>query len=184
MEDRHRTGILGTLARPHERCSEGDGMVRKPQAVDRVIEGKYREMIERVLRRKNAIAQLQLQTGKAGVDLTISVVPRNPKAAPMELDVADKDFVFLHVGRGTTFEIPDIGGVNLPVGQEEQIELLTTAVVEGRFEEDLVYSGEHLISGKGTVHFPHRDVSSSWSRLTIRRLTSKAEEHVKYEPYL
>jgi hypothetical protein len=159
-------------------------MVSKPQPVNQAVEKKYRDLIEKVLRSRNADAQLRVASGKPGVDLTIFVTPRNPRAASIELDIGDKDFVFMHIGQSTTFEIPSSGGVNLPVGQDEQIELLTSAVVEGKFEEKLMYSGEKLVSGRGLVHLPSKDVATSWKRVTVPFLKNKREHDIKYEPYV
>lgn len=144
---------------------------------------QYMKIIEEVLPPTSGEVGVQTKTGQVDADFTITVSPRNPNSAVIKIEVADKDFVFLHLGQATTFEIPPWGGVNLSLGQKEQIELLVSAVIAGRFREELVYAGDRLVGGKGTVQLPEEDVSTRWSRLTAAVLKTKTTKIVKYEPY-
>lgn len=162
---------------------EGDALVKDHNRRETGSEPIYKFMIEGILRQNDAIAELTVTTGKSAIDLSLSVIPDNPQAASIELDIAMKNFVFLHFGKGTTFEIPPEGGLNLPVGQMEQIRLFIEAVVDGNFEERLLYSDDRLVSGTGVLHLKDEDVGTTWTTLSVALFRSKREEHIHYEPY-
>jgi hypothetical protein len=161
-------------------------MVRTPNELSTIVVEKYRDLLERVLDSMRAEAKVSLDAGKPGIDFSVLVVPSSPRSASVRLDVAQKDFVFFHMGQGTTFEIPSSGGINLPIGQSEQILAFMTAAVEGRFEEDLTYVKDKLVAAKGIVHFVGSKWKDAHSMMNIGWLylfKKKSRRHVNYEPY-
>lgn len=158
-------------------------MVTKFTEEQNNIENLYLTLVKEVLSSMPGTADIKVTSGRPGADFTIKVTPTNERAAEIEIDVADRDFAFLHAGQGTTFEIPPWGGVNMPVGQREQLRALIKAIVEGKFEEQLIYAGSQLVAGKGTAHLAQKDVSVSWRRLTMGLLKSKTRKEMTYAPY-
>ncbi len=148
------------------------------------VEQEYRNIVEGALQRAHAAAEILTKAGKPGVDFSISVIPRNPRAAAINLEVVERNVVFLHMGQGTTFEFPKWFGIGLGGHTElEQIDRLTTAVAEGKFEEDLFYCGDELVAGKGVVHLSDIDVPMRWRRLKLGLFRRKSKRHIAYEPY-
>jgi hypothetical protein len=174
--------VEGACARcSNERCSENYGVAIVSEGVS---QKKYYDLLVDGLGAAVAGANIETKTRNSSGDFEIVVTPKNPKAAEMILHVADKDFVFLYLGRGTTFEIPGSGGFNLPYGQLKQIAMFAAAVAAGKFEESLVFIGDKIIGGTGTVHFPEKPVSITHTQLRIPFLHKTREEHFQYEPYV
>ena len=111
------------------------------------------------------------------------VTPRDTAAATVTLEVTDTDFVFLHIGRGTTFEIPPWGVSTLILVKPNRFELWQRRLLQVSFEEYLIYRAGMLVSGRGVVHLSERDLTTSWSQLHNPFRGEKRKAHIKYAPY-
>jgi len=96
---------------------------------------RHYELMERLVAElPPGAGRLEFTDARPQVDFAISVAPKNPSAARIELAFLEK-FAYLSLGEATTIEIPPSGGVNLNAGQLDQIEIFARAVMQGKLEE-------------------------------------------------
>ena len=139
---------------------------------------KYLDILLAVIAAADADAQIDSRPPKPSGDFEIVEI-----AAGITLDVVEQDIVFLHLGRGTTFEILPRGLFYLPVDQAGQIRELAVGVIEGGFTEELVYSGDKIVFAKGIVRAGRKTMTMN--RHDIRRFfaSNTRRERIAYEPY-
>jgi hypothetical protein len=190
VENRYKCWLARTPVQHSHECGETMGgvvMVIPIQKPDPEIVQKYRDFLSGLLQRLGAEAEVKYTASDQDVDFSISIVPAKPNAAPVRLDVAQGDFAFMHIGAGTTFEIPPSGGGNLPLGQMEQIELFMAAAADGRIEENLTYSKGRIVATESRVWFEDPTLKevrrSSVGVARLNPFSEKTKRRVTYEPY-
>jgi hypothetical protein len=146
-------------------------------------EQTYCDLVVDALDVLTTFAEVKVETKTAGINFTIKVMPRNPRAAEINLQVVEKDVVFLHLGQGTTVDFPTWGGIGSKKVEAAGIEHFVSAVANGDFEEDLFYVGDRLVGAKSVIHFSDRNVPITWSRFGIDLFRKKTKRHIDYEPY-
>jgi len=147
-------------------------------------EQTYRDLMVDVLDVLNSAAEVKVETKTPEINFTIKVMPQNPRAAQINLQVVEKDVIFLHLGQATTVDFPTWGGIGSKKEAAAGIEHFVRAVANGNFEEDLFYVGGRLVGAKSVIHFSDRNVPITWRRFGIDLFRKKTKRHIDYEPYL
>jgi hypothetical protein len=84
-------------------------------------EQTYCDLVVDALDVLNSFAEVKVETKTSGITFTIKVMPRNPRAAEINLQVVEKDVVFLHLGQATTVDFPTWGGIGSKKGLYSRI---------------------------------------------------------------
>jgi hypothetical protein len=147
------------------------------------VSNKYLEIAHRTLSLAHDDTRTSVQEGDRSGDYTISVVPRNPDAATVAIEVREGSEVSLRVGKRSRFAIRRSGGAAASLAQFQQIESFLKAISHGHFEERFVYVGEKIVGSTGILHLPERDVVTKSGSLVSSFLRHKREVSHIYGPY-
>jgi hypothetical protein len=119
---------------------------------------------------------------EGGLDLVL--VPRRVGAARIAAHVVRHLGVDLWCGEGAVFEVPLGGRRYSTLPCLEEVELLTRAVINGRFSETLWQRKGRVVAAIGKIDLGDRRARSAWARPFAVWLL-RGEKHVSaYEPYV
>jgi hypothetical protein len=110
-----------------------------------------------------------------------AIQSRNPHAAPISGHVHASGLMLLNAGF-TSLEILAERCYGDAKHVADFLEICE-AVLEGKFEEVVISSGEHTLHTSGTFHLKPRPFISSRTQLSWRWLSSKSRRVHRYEPY-
>ena len=117
------------------------------------------------------------------VDLDVEVTPSNPQAARIGAKIRVGGTVVLFFGQGGVFEVPPGGGRYTNRSQLDEIEVLCSAVLEGRYEEVVTRSGRDIVGARAKVVLADGPVSEVWREASWKLFTRKQKELYTYAPY-
>lgn len=122
---------------------------------------------------------------KFGKQVTVVLVPTNPDSARIHADLVVTYGAYLSFGRGAVFEIPLKGKRYTGLGFLAEVEALCKAVLQGRFEEDVVTVNGRVIGATGSVTLESGQgkVTDSWTRIAFDLFRKKVRSHHVYQPY-
>jgi len=123
-----------------------------------------------------------LEVRPEGRGVTIFLKSTSVANAPIAAHV-DTLEVVLTCGHGTVFEIPAGGRryTNLPLLEEVQV--IATAVIEGRFEETVWFRRGRPVKARGSVRVNGRAVRTHWSAMFSALWGRTEKRQLSYQPY-
>jgi len=117
---------------------------------------------------------------------SVELLPSNPRAARIVAIIPKKERypLTLAAGKGTIFEIPEMGGRYTETNSVlDEARILSQAVIGGRFSEKVKSNiKDEVVSSMGTVDLPP-PITVRWGKLTINPFQRTSVEDLHYEPY-
>jgi hypothetical protein len=111
--------------------------------------------------------------------MSLRVRPPNSGAATLEVDVPSGGPIWISAGLDSRFEIID------DVQAFERLRRILDSVFRGKFEEELLQDGSHILESEGRIEGEGVVTRHHSAHARSRRMRANAQRRVQcYEPYL
>lgn len=141
------------------------------------------ETLESLIARLPAgCASLKTSEGSVHGQWFIEVEPANPRSARIQA-LVDPDMVWLSLGLGGVFEVPE-GGRYTKYEYLEEIRLLCSGVIAGDYEEKVRMVGTDVLASRARITLSTGATAKSyWRRVFFNPFKKRSSVHKTYEPY-
>lgn len=121
---------------------------------------------------------------RPGAGLTISLTPSSPTAAQISVNIATEHEVTLSFGRGSIYEVPARGRRYTDTPFLEEVRLLSSAVMQGRFTETIWLKEDEVVQSRGEVTIGDKPVAVFWRQLGSNPFRRRRKEMISYTPFI
>jgi hypothetical protein len=121
---------------------------------------------------------------RPGEGLTLSLTPSSPTAAQISVRVDNACEVTLSFGEGSIYEVPTRGRRYTDAPFLEEVRLLCSAVIEGRFTETIWLKGAEVVQTRGEVRIGDKVIPHFWRQLFTNPFRRRRMKTISYSPFV
>ena len=120
---------------------------------------------------------------RPGEGLTLSLTPSSPTAAQISVRVDNPYEVTLSFGKGSIYEVPTRGRRYTDAPFREEVRLLCSAVMGGRFTETIWLKGDEVVQTRGEVRIGDKVIPHFWRQLFTNPFRRRRKKTISYTPF-